>query len=1119
MILDNENKNLKVYQWIEYNTNLGNFDIVTGYFTIGALAFLSEKTNEKIDKYRFIIGDIVSTPDQKVKSIDLLNENLSGEDAFKLSLWAKQASQFLKQNKVECKTLEPNFCHAKLYLSKSKINNPVQEIYIMGSSNLTEAGIGLKSNQNIELNSAGTGTESIYAELKTWFEDLWNKPQAHSIKTIKDDNNKEKKVDFKQYLIDEISKIFKVYEPLDIYHKILFELFNEEQDPDFQRDLGRLETSQIHKHLYPFQKNGVENLLKTLNKYNGAILADAVGLGKTWTTLAVIKYYQTKGRDTLLICPKKLEDNWKQYIKRQNSIFEDDAFDYDMNFHTDFTERNLEGNKINFEHFTNDKPKLIVIDESHNLRNDKSIKYKILMEHILQKARGDVKVLLLSATPINNNFKDVRNQFALMTKGDNTGFRELLDVRSLTKTFSDVQANFNKWDTQKGQNLNQFYQEIHQSDFFKLTEHLVVARTRKNIKTHFDSSFHFPKVEAPINIFKTPLQFGDFENLPDLMEKLQLNLSAYQPSQFTLTLAEIEAKEAEKANNKKKAKDEVLTDSLQREYFLVKMMKILMLKRLESSWIAFKITIDNIYRHHDNALKKIKEYQTTKKEVIIEVESDEDIETDEDLDLKLESFTLGKKNPIKLSAIDNAGRLNDFKDAIVKDKENLLIIKHNINDFEKAFNTDPKSDIKINELHTVISQKQKSKNKKIVIFTAYKDTAEYLYKQINSKHKNAPIGLVYSDVAIHSNIDSPIKIQKLLQHFAPYTKLYLEKKWEGFAMEKTKENYPEWQKWLVDSQPSYSAVVEKPIDILITTDVLSEGQNLQDADMVINYDIHWNPVRVIQRFGRIDRIGSPNDTIKCINFWPSEDIEGYINLKSRVEKRMAVMQFIGSEVMKDFTKEFAEIAQNPIEDKQNEDLLKQMKTKLEDFETDQSLGFDDFSFDVFRQQLFEVLNQRRKELENLPNGIFSGFEIEKKPNHKKGLIALLGVLPKKEGKHSSFELIYLDEKGETISDNQKVILELLSEYRNASRKVDAEIDNGNNIELEKLQTHLLKWIEKQHITVVSDDQGNDKNGAGQNSLDILGALQGGKKSTITELKNNETVFTKKYDLITWLILS
>ena len=1119
MILDNQNANLKVHEWIDYNTQHGNLDIVTGYFTIGALAFLSEKTNEKIENYRFIIGDIVSSAEQKIKTIDLLNENLSSDQAFELKNWAKKAVDFLKQNKIECKTLEPNFCHAKLYLSSATNKNPVQEYYIMGSSNLTEAGIGYKPNQNVELNSAGTGTEPTYRELKEWFEDLWKKDQASFYKKIIDENGKEKKVKFKEYLIDEISKIFKLYDPIDIYNKILFELFNIEEDEDFQKDLGKLESSKIYPKLYPFQQIGVVNLIKILNKNNGAILADAVGLGKTWSTLAIIKYFEIKGRDTILICPKKLESNWKQYLKKQNSIFDEDDFDYIMNFHTDFTENNLDSGKINFQYINNDKPKLIVIDESHNLRNDKSIKYQILMEEILKKAKGDIKILLLSATPINNNFKDIRNQFALLTKGNNNGFEELLDVKNLEYTFRDVQKNFNKWNEEKNQNLTQFYHNIHKSDFFKLTENLVVARTRKNIRNHFDKDFHFPKPSTPQNIFETPLQFGDFEDLPDLMDKLKLNLSAYQPSQFTLTKEELKIISLSKKSHQKKEKDAVLKDDAQREYFLVKMMKILMLKRLESSWKAFDITINNIFNHHDNALKLISEYKKTKIKIKFDNNILQDFETDfgedEDIIQKLEKFTFGKKNPIPLSDIDKAGRLDDFKDAIVNDKNNLLIIKNNIKEFEKEFLKKGENDIKLNKLFEIIAKKQKAKNKKIVIFTAYKDTAVYLYEQLQKNHIEN-LGLVYSDKTETTVSDKSLKIQKLLQHFAPFTKLYLEKRWNDFALEKTFENFDLWKKFIEENDFKTNEILENPIDILITTDVLSEGQNLQDADMVINYDIHWNPVRVIQRFGRIDRIGSPNKDIHCINFWPAKSINDYINLKKRVENRMAVMQFIGSEVMQNFTEEFAEMADNPLEDRQNENLLNQMNTSLEELDGEKSIGLDDFSFDVFKQQLFDVLNEKSSELKNYPNGIFSGFISKNSEQLSPGIITLLGVLPKNNEQYKSLELVHLDLEGKVISDNVKVVLENLSLHRNEVREVPKELDRGDSAFISKLQNALNKYVGSQNSKKTDEDSLVT---AGQTQIDILHNFQKGSKKTIESMKENEIVFTKKYDLITWLLIS
>jgi superfamily II DNA/RNA helicase len=306
----------------------------------------------------------------------------------------------------------------------------------------------------------------------------------------------------------------------------------------------------------------------------------------------------------------------------------------------------------------------------------------------------------------------------------------------------------------------------------------------------------------------------------------------------------------------------------------------------------------------------------------------------------------------------------------------------------------------------------------------------------------------------------------------------------------------------------YSFVLNNEIDILITTDVLSEGQNLQDADMVINYDIHWNPVRVIQRFGRIDRIGSPNEAIQCVNFWPASDIDKYINLKSRVEKRMAVMQFIGSAVIEDFTDEFKDMAENPMEDIQNANLLRQMKDKIEDLDGEGSLGFDDFTFDVYKQQLAKVFQEKRQELEHLPNGIFSGFEIEAK--EQKGLIALLGINPKKQGKYTSYELVHLNEHGDVLSDNQKVVLEFLSEHRKSTRQVPKDIDAGKNEAIQNLQNILKKYV-----TLQNGEEGQ----AGEHHTDLLFNFFGGSKKVLEEIKTGNIQAEKKLDLITWMIVS
>ena len=629
MILDNENKNRKVHEWITDYTEKGQLDIVTGYFTIGALAYLSEHVNEKISNYRLMLGDIVNVDVEKDRPLDLLNENITIEAALKLNRLSQEAVLFLKQDYVIAKTLEPNFCHAKCFLFNPLEDDDRKKYFISGSSNLTEAGIGLKQTNNIELNIAETGNNSQYKELSRWFDDLWDRPQAYLKKTIIKEDGSISKVNFKQYLIEEIEKIFIKYTPREIYYKVLFELFGgqileDESDPEFNRQVGRMENSAVYNSLYEFQKKGVLSLIKMLQKYNGAILADAVGLGKTWSALAVIKFFQLQGRETILLCPKKIENNWRHYTKNQDSKFEKDQFDFFIRFHTDMNEDRLETyNDRSDKFFKNDKPKLIVIDESHNLRNDKSNRYKFLLEEIL-KSNEDIKVLLLSATPINNSLNDIRNQFKLMIKGNVNGYEENLGVRNIDSSFRTAQREFNKWRDDANPKIGDFIKKI-PSDFFTLTDSLIVARTRKMIEGQ-QKKLVFPIKERPVNLYVTPHQFGNFESFEELFDHFPPMLSGYQPS---LYLEEDE-------------NSDVLHDEKQRDHFLVKMLYILMVKRLESSWSSFYSTVQRIKLHHQNVLNMIRSYQAQKKNSSIDNEGSVLFNEDEFESDFEDEFNLGK---------------------------------------------------------------------------------------------------------------------------------------------------------------------------------------------------------------------------------------------------------------------------------------------------------------------------------------------------------------------------------------------------------------------------------------------------------------------------------------------
>jgi len=670
MILDNENNNLKVYEWISKYTENGKLDIVTGYFTIGALAYLSEQVNSKITDFRLILGDIVNIDPEENRPLDLLNENITIEAALKLNSLSREAVRFLKQDKVVAKTLEPNFCHAKNYLFSPEKDDDRNKYFISGSSNLTEAGIGLKKTNNVELNIAETGNNNQYKELVKWFEDLWKKPQAHKEKTLISEDGSKEKIDFKQYLINEIEKIFVQYSPREIYYKILFELFgsqilDEQNDPEFNRQIGRLENSVIYNLLYEFQKKGVLSLIKMLQKYNGAILADAVGLGKTWTALAVIKFFQLQGREVILLCPKKLEANWNRYKKHQESRFEKDQLDYFIRFHTDMIDERLEKyNDRADKYFTNDKPKLLVIDESHNLRNDKSKRYKLLMKDILQK-NEDIKVLLLSATPINNSLNDIRNQFKLMVQGDVHGYDEKLGVKNIDYSFRTAQRAFNEWRENERPKISEFIKEI-PANFFTLTDSLTVARTRKMVEGQ-QAALSFPIKAKPENLFVTPRQLGNFDSFEELFDHFPPKLSGYQPSFYLETY-------------KEKAMD-VLHDERLRDFFLVKMLYILLVKRLESSWFSFYSTVGKVKDHHQNALNKIKTYQKNHSDTALEHDESALFEED-DLEDEIDEFTVGKKRKVSLADIDKNGTLNLFKEDLKQDLDALDNLFINMQKFE-----------------------------------------------------------------------------------------------------------------------------------------------------------------------------------------------------------------------------------------------------------------------------------------------------------------------------------------------------------------------------------------------------------------------------------------------------
>ena len=1132
MILDNKNENQKIYEWLREYTESGRIDIVTGYFTIGALAYLSRQVNNKIKNFRLVLGDIVHTDTIYDRTIDLLNENISIQAALELSAVARETVEFLKQTKVTAKTLEPNFCHAKIYLFNPEKDDR-HKYFISGSSNLTESGIGLKKTNNIELNIAETGNNNQYQELRKWFNDLWKSKEAHKTKTIIDENGKKHKTPFKEYLIESIEQIFIKYTPKQLYYKVLFELFgnqilSEQDNPEFNRQVGRLENTVIYNTLYDFQQKGALSLIRMLQKYDGAIFADAVGLGKTWTALAVMKFFQLQGREIVVICPKKLQYNWNRYSRHQNSKFEKDNLEFFIRFHTDMALERMDKEAYRLERadtlFINDKPKLVVIDESHNLRNSKSNRYQFFVEKILKK-NNDIKVLMLSATPINNTLIDIRNQFKLIKHGSRDGFYGSHSIRNIDHLFSRAQKAFKKWRDDDSPKIADFIKML-PADFFKLTDSLTVARTRQMIEKQ-KTGLHFPKKQKPENIFVTPKQIGNFENFEELFDHFPPMLSGYQPSFYI---------EQTKDINK-------LHDERQRDRFLVKMLYILLVKRLESSWFSFYLTTEKILTHHQNALNKINVYFEKKQDHDFAGYSGRDILENDELEDIADDLTLGKKRKVLLSDIDKAGNLDNYKKDLKKDIEALESLINNLNKFEKSIETElltnknhKSKDDKLQSLIAEIKEKRNSGNndgnQKVLIFTVYKDTAFYLFNQlVNRGFKD--IAVVSGDTSKTDSSEQETKLfEPILERFAPFTKLFKEKEWNftpGRKNLSSKEQYNEWVEWMAIHNKKEYEKIKNPIDILIATDVLSEGQNLQDCDLVINYDIHWNPVRIIQRFGRIDRLGSPNREIFGINYWPSDNINNYLNLKSRIEERMTMMKLAGSEVYLEFSDSFKEMASDDdFEDKLNKKMLMQMQTSWDEIEkNDTGLGFDNLSLEDFRQDLLEELQKNEKYYKNMPRGVYTGFKADKFICPESGIIALLGYPSRPpetlNHEYQIYDLIYINKNGKQVLLNQKEVLDALARHKDKSRFVPENIERGEESAIKELVTSMKKWLDSQSTEEEVQEDGSIKKRAGSETKDILAKLKTGDSSAIKRLKENKSVSNKyklqNFDLITWFLIN
>jgi superfamily II DNA/RNA helicase len=566
-----------------------------------------------------------------------------------------------------------------------------------------------------------------------------------------------------------------------------------------------------------------------------------------------------------------------------------------------------------------------------------------------------------------------------------------------------------------------------------------------------------------------------------------------------------------------------------------------MVKRLESSWVSFQLTIEKILVHHQTALERIIQYQRTKRDTGWD-EAQIHLFDEDDMLTQIEDFTLGKKRKTRLIDIDRSGKIEHYKTDLKEDIESLQLLQSNLNQFDKKVakeikkpNNYSSEDEKLQTLMDRIFKKQElgenRGNQKVLIFTVYKDTAFYLFNQLTARGFEN-VAAVSGDISKVWNEEGDSKnYEPILERFAPFTKLFREKEWQFEPSNKElslNEQFEEWQNWIAENDSRTSEKLHKPIDILIATDALSEGQNLQDCDLVINYDIHWNPVRVIQRMGRIDRLGSPNSKIFGINFWPSNNINSYLNLQGRIEQRMAAMKLAGSEVHLDFSDTFKEMAEDEnLEQKQKARMLEQMQSSWDEIDIEKGLGFDDFSLETFRQELLNELKKNEKFYKSLPNGIYTGFKPLEEVCPQEGMIALLGY-PSKPVKASHFEykgheLIYIDHSGKSVFLNQKEVLDALAKHKEELRFVPKAIDQGEPESIEKLSIALTTWLKSQATEEEVQEDGTIKQKMGQASIDILNKQKSGSKTALQQLKEEGSTSMKfkkeHFDLITWFIIS
>lgn len=842
-------------------------------------------------------------------------------------------------------------------------------------------------------------------------------------------NDKAKMQDVTDVVVENISSVYNENSPEFIYFITLYHVFSEFLD-DISEDVLPNEAtgfkqSKIWSMLYDFQRDAVLAIINKLEKYNGCILADSVGLGKTFTALAVIKYYENRNKSVLVLCPKKLAANWNTYRDNYvNNPIAVDRLNYDVLFHTDLSRNGGTSNGLDLDRLNWGNYDLIVIDESHNFRNgeggagthksDGENRYQVLMRKVI-RAGVKTKVLMLSATPVNNRFYDLRNQLALAYEGDADVMDQRLNTtKSIDEIFRQAQRAFNAWSELKPeQRTTDALLRTLDFDFFEVLDSVTIARSRKHIERYYDTSEigKFPERLKPISLRPNLTDLNqaiDYNQIYELLSSLTLCI--YTPSDYIFPSKLDKYMDRGKANLTMQG----------REFGIQRLMSINLLKRLESSVFSFNLTLKRIWQLIHTTIEGIDHYEKYGNADITMYEAGE---SDFDMeDSNTDFFSVGKKTKIDLEDMD----YKSWRKALQQDADNLELLILMVADIT------PEHDTKLQTLFRLLDDKMAHPinpgNKKVIIFTAFSDTAGYLYEHVSEYMQNR-YGL--DTAVITGAIDGKTTakglkptLNNVLTCFSPISK--------DKAV-------------LLPNNPT-------EIDVLIATDCISEGQNLQDCDYLINYDIHWNPVRIIQRFGRIDRIGSRNASIQLVNFWPNMTLDDYINLKSRVETRMkiTVMTATGDDDLI-----------NPEEKgdlEYRKQQLKRLQEEVVDLE-DMSTGISimDLGLNEFRLDLLAYI-KNHGDLEKTPRGLHA--VVPKTEGCPEGVIFVLknvnnSVNIDNQNRIHPFYMVYISTEGEIVCDylNPKGLLDdvrLLCRGKSEPIKAlcaqfNRETDDGRNM--------------------------------------------------------------------------